>query len=116
MNKEAHIIIALLFIILIYFIGGSFFTIPTSWLQYSFSFLLGAIAPDLLEKGGIGLWNHRGFIHSKGFTKALFFFIIPLLIILSIKSQIYIHLVSLSAGIICHNLIDSTTRMSWGRF
>ena len=115
MNKEGHIIVALQAIIMFYYIGGSFFKIQTSWLQYSFSFILGSITPDLLEKGGVGLWHHRGLIHSKGFTKTLAFFIIPLLVILSIKAPIYIHMITLSGGIIFHDLIDTTSRLSWGK-
>jgi len=116
MTKEAHIIVALLLVILIYFIGGYFFVIPTLWLQYTFSFLLGAIGSDLLEPGGRGLWHHRGMIHSKGFTKVLFFFIIPITIFYSIQtSPVYFHLTALSFGLVFHNVIDSTSRLSWGK-
>ncbi|MCX6750996.1 MAG: metal-dependent hydrolase [Candidatus Pacearchaeota archaeon] len=118
MNRDGHIIAGLTFILLFYYIGGNLFEVKTSWLEYAFSFLFGNIMPDVFEPGGrISSWNHRKWLHSLEFTKALIIFVIPALIFLSLKtSKIYIHLIALSGGIIMHNLVDSATRRGWGKF
>ncbi len=117
MNRTGHIIIAFIFIILSYFILGYFFKISPLIFQFAFSFVFGNLLPDLIEVGGKNLWNHRGVIHSKGFTKILFFFVMPISIFIALEtSQVYFHITSLILGICLHNGIDSFTQRGWGRF
>jgi hypothetical protein len=110
MNKEGHVIIGLTLILLLYFVGGNFYPIPTDWLQYSFSFLFGNLFPDILDSAHHPF--HRTIIgHGHKTGKVILFILIPFSIFLALtKSIIYFHLVSFFIGFLIHLGIDSLSR------
>jgi hypothetical protein len=108
LGRQSHILAALGILYVIYLFIVDYVIIPKEWLVYIFPFVLGSIAPDLLEPATSMF--HRSYFHSKRMLKILLFVGIPMFSIASyITSTKWIHVVAFLIGWSIHIGLDSLT-------
>jgi phosphatidylserine synthase len=114
-RKEIHILIPFIFILFIWFIVGKrFLALFTGWtfLIAWFLFLIGSLAPDLIEPAQIHSFRHRRFFHSWKLLKIISILTIIVIILwLIFKFSVLLYIGSFLLGYIIHLLLDSMTKM-----
>lgn len=106
MNKNEHLLIALILLVVTYFIFNYFNLL--NYLGYAVTLFIGSVIPDWTEPAKD--YQHRSYFHSKKFLKILYYSAIPLLLI-GLFSNWFLYLFFLVIGYISHLWLDSTTKM-----
>ncbi len=77
MNKEEHYTIAIILVIIFYFILNYLHLLK--YFGYSVALLLGSVLPDIIEPAKT--YTHRNYFHSKRILKIMCYLLIPTLIL-----------------------------------